>query len=187
MSIAQKLIELRQKKKMTQKELAEQLNVSDKVISRWETGKSLPDVLMMKKISEVLEVSISELYDCVEGTNEPKEETEYRYDTDRIWKYVKYSIVSYVLLIISLLIVLLANWMKDEGNLQNSYILLLLAVITTILSISIEVIGYLGLYHHMKTRDYKEEYLRVMKKHSTICAVLCVISLFLAVMFYVVI
>lgn len=98
---------------MTQKDLAEQLNVSDKVISRWETGKSLPDILMMKKISEVLEVSISELYDCVEEVNEPKEEMEYRYDADRIWRYVKYSIVSYILLVISPLIVLVAR--MDEG------------------------------------------------------------------------
>ena len=184
MSIAQKLIELRQKKKMTQKDLAEQLSVSDKVISRWETGKSLPDILMMKKLSEVLEVSISELYDCVEEVNEPKEEMEYRYDVDRIWRYVRFSFVSYILLVISPLIVLVADWMKDEGNLQNSFILLLLAVITAILAISIEVIEYLGLFYHMKTRDYKEEYLRVMKKHSTICAILCVLSLLLDIILY---
>ncbi|MDE6655609.1 MAG: helix-turn-helix domain-containing protein [Anaeroplasmataceae bacterium] len=186
MSIAQKLIELRQKKKMTQKELAERLNVSDKVISRWETGKSLPDILMMKKLSEVLEVSISELYDCVEGVNEAKEETEYRYDEDRIWNYIKYSIVSYILLLSNPLIVLVAGWMKDEWNLQSSYIFLLIAVITTILAISMEVIAYLGLFHHMKTRVYKEEYLRVMKKHSTICACLCVLSLFLDVILYII-
>lgn len=71
--------------------------------------------------------------------------------------------------------------MKDEENFQNSFILLLIAVITTILAISIEVIGYLGLFYHMKTRDYKEEYLRVMKKHSTICAILCVLSLIIDV------
>ena len=36
--------ELRKEKKLTQKELAEKINVSDKAVSRWETGKGYPDV-----------------------------------------------------------------------------------------------------------------------------------------------
>ena len=39
------------------------MNVSDKVISRWERGVTLPDVEMLKNISDELDISISELYD----------------------------------------------------------------------------------------------------------------------------
>ncbi len=51
----------RRKKSLTQKELAEKLNVTDKAISKWETGKCYPDIEMLEKLSCVLEVSINEL------------------------------------------------------------------------------------------------------------------------------
>lgn len=45
----------------TQQQLAEKLNVSDKVISKWETGRSLPDTSMLTDLAEILEISVSEL------------------------------------------------------------------------------------------------------------------------------
>ena len=45
----------------TQQQLAEKLNVSDKVVSKWETGRSLPDTSMLTNLAEVLEISVSEL------------------------------------------------------------------------------------------------------------------------------
>ncbi len=53
--------ELREKKKITQKELAEKLNVSDKAISKWETEKGLPDIAIIEDLSKVLGISITEL------------------------------------------------------------------------------------------------------------------------------
>lgn len=47
---------------MTQKELAEKLNVSDKTLSRWETGKQIPDALTLSNIARALDLSISEMY-----------------------------------------------------------------------------------------------------------------------------
>lgn len=46
---------------MTQKELSEVLNVSDKAISRWETGKGYPDVSSLMALSEFFSVSVNEL------------------------------------------------------------------------------------------------------------------------------
>ena len=53
--------ELRKEKKLTQKELAEKINVSDKAISRWETGKGYPDVTSLVSLSEYFDVSVNEL------------------------------------------------------------------------------------------------------------------------------
>lgn len=53
--------ELREKNNMTQAELAEQLCVSDKTISKWETGKGYPDVSLLEPIAKVFGVSITEL------------------------------------------------------------------------------------------------------------------------------
>lgn len=55
------IFELRKGKNLTQKELAEKLNVSDKAISRWETGKGFPDVNSLLSLSEFFGVSVNEL------------------------------------------------------------------------------------------------------------------------------
>ena len=53
--------QLREKKKMTQAQLADKIDVSSKTISKWETGKGLPDISLIKPLSEALSVSIIEL------------------------------------------------------------------------------------------------------------------------------
>lgn len=55
------LTEQRKRKGYTQKKLAEKLFVSDKAVSKWERGLSLPDVSLLMPLSELLEVSIVEL------------------------------------------------------------------------------------------------------------------------------
>jgi len=46
---------------MTQNELAEKIGVTDKAVSRWETGKGFPDVSLLPSLAEILGVSISEI------------------------------------------------------------------------------------------------------------------------------
>lgn len=53
--------ELREKQKMTQKELAEKISVSDKTISKWETEKGLPDVAILEELAKALRTSMTEL------------------------------------------------------------------------------------------------------------------------------
>ena len=53
--------ELREKHKLTQSELADKLNVSDKTISKWETGKGYPDITLLEPIAEAFGVSVTEL------------------------------------------------------------------------------------------------------------------------------
>ena len=53
--------ELREKKHFTQAELAEKLCVSDKTVSKWETGKGYPDISLLEPISKVFGVSVTEL------------------------------------------------------------------------------------------------------------------------------
>lgn len=68
---------LRKEKKLTQEELAEKLKVSSKSISRWETGKCMPDISLLIPLSEILGVSVNELItgEYIEDKN-IKEKTE---------------------------------------------------------------------------------------------------------------
>lgn len=56
--------ELRKEKGITQKELAEKLFISDKAVSKWETGHSVPDITLLVPLSEILEVTVTELLEC---------------------------------------------------------------------------------------------------------------------------
>ena len=49
---------LREKKGITQAELAEQIGVSDKAVSKWETAKGLPDITLIEPIAKALGVSV---------------------------------------------------------------------------------------------------------------------------------
>ena len=53
--------ELREKKHLTQAQLAEQLCVSDKTVSKWETGKGYPDISLLEPLAKVLGISVIEL------------------------------------------------------------------------------------------------------------------------------
>ncbi len=55
---AENLATLRKKKGWTQLELAERLNYSDKAVSKWERGESLPDVTILKQIADLFEVTV---------------------------------------------------------------------------------------------------------------------------------
>ena len=52
---------IRKEKKITQKQLAEKLGITDRAISKWENGKSMPDLSLLKPLSECLDITINEL------------------------------------------------------------------------------------------------------------------------------
>ena len=55
------IAELRKEKQLTQSQLAAAIHVSDKAISRWETGRGLPDIDNLEALSDYLDISIAEL------------------------------------------------------------------------------------------------------------------------------
>ena len=56
--IAQNIANLRIGKRMTQLELAETLNYSDKAVSKWERGESLPDIITLKRMADLFGVTV---------------------------------------------------------------------------------------------------------------------------------
>ena len=55
------IAECRKKTNLTQMQLAEKLNITDRAISKWETGKSLPDSSIMLDLCDVLSISVNDL------------------------------------------------------------------------------------------------------------------------------
>ena len=72
--ITGKFIALKRKQKnLTQEQLAQHLNISNKTISKWETGKCMPDYSIIKPLCKELDISISELIEG-EESNQINEE-----------------------------------------------------------------------------------------------------------------
>ena len=101
MKINEVIFKRRKELKMTQKDLADKLNVTDKTVSRWENGTTLPDVEMLKTIAEVLELDIMDFYKDVDTKEINHSE---KYDLSIISKYRTIMIINVVSLIVLLLI-----------------------------------------------------------------------------------
>ena len=109
------ILKLRKKQNMTQKELAEKLNVTDKAVSKWERGDSFPDITLLEPIAKELGVTVSELITGEKDLNDDeiknkieqfaKELKENR--NKKIKKYIKIIsiIILCVILILSMLFV----------------------------------------------------------------------------------
>ena len=62
--------QLRKEQGLTQKELADRLNVTDKAVSKWETGKGFPDVKLLEPLAQALGISLVEL---IRGEKDPRD------------------------------------------------------------------------------------------------------------------
>ena len=60
-TIGEFISKLRKEKNITQQELADKLNVTDRAVSHWENGRRLPDISLLKELGEVFNVTIDEI------------------------------------------------------------------------------------------------------------------------------
>ena len=71
----------RKDKKLTQQDLADLLNVSNRAVSKWETGKNLPETSIMEELCKVLDISITELFNGERALDEKEEIDDKEKDT----------------------------------------------------------------------------------------------------------
>lgn len=185
MFIGEIILQRRKELKMTQKQLAEKLNVTDRTISRWECGVNLPDVEMLKTVAKVLDVDIKYFYEDVK-TNEINEIEEYDYDKIKIYKIN--LIPSFILISVSIIMTLIVKFIMLEisstlglfSNIHSiidyafeSGVINKLVTLMTLLIVSfiITVISY-GLYlknaivfkYFYKEKVFQKAYIDVYKK-----------------------
>ncbi len=80
--IAANIADLRRKNHMTQLDLAEKLNYTDKAISKWERGESIPDILVLKNIADLFGVTVDYLLEEIH----PEPVQEEKHDRDAVKK-----------------------------------------------------------------------------------------------------
>ena len=136
---------LRKEKGWTQKEMASQLGVSDKAISKWETGKSLPDMGTLIPVSELLGITVDELLsgkkrsaDNTEGPgNEPN-----KVIIDYATKIIERTKKTYRLIPVGILVVLVLT-LAIGISILTKYI--------PMVQIDPESMAYLLLIHNLTT------------------------------------
>lgn len=146
--IASFIKEKRKEKGLTQEELAQKLFVTEKAVSRWETGRGTPDISLLVPLSKELNVEVSEILNGEENKKN-KNDVESLIIYNEITKKSKYNfnfkliILLYVFSILTFLIYLRFEY---APNIEVNYFLRLLLVI---IAASLVVIGnktYVGSY-----------------------------------------
>ena len=72
MTLGQRIKKLRNEKGLTQKDLADKYHVTYQAVSKWENGKSKPNIDELKKLADLYDVSINDLIDNIEDTKDVK-------------------------------------------------------------------------------------------------------------------
>ena len=86
---------IRHEKGLTQKDLAEKLNVTDKAVSKWERNIALPDITLLPELANILDISIEELI-----TAKPQKTGNYKkidFFVDLILKTIPLLLAQYLL------------------------------------------------------------------------------------------
>ena len=146
------IAELRKEKKLTQKELAEKINVSDKAVSRWETGKGYPDVTLLVSLSEYFDVSVNELLSgkrlTVENIKETADENLIsvfgQVQKNKKQQNLQVAIYTSILIVVLLPILIIIGKelfvsMATQIQLEN----IISAVISTVVGIVLLIVGLL--------------------------------------------
>ena len=151
MTLAEKLYNLRRKQGLSQEALAEKLDCSRQVISKWENGTTTPDAKMLKKYSELFGVSID--YLIKEEIQEPSSTSSVKKD---IQNKKLLSVLGFILSLIGCLSLILFGvitiFNSDTGDkiAQSSMIVINGTYIAMLISVLFVVFGAIMLIKTMK-------------------------------------
>ena len=117
------IADCRKNKKLTQSQLAEKLNITDKAVSKWERGVSLPDASIMLELCDILDISVNELLNGekieMENDNQKNEQVlleitkELQQKNKTIWKNM--WMILFVSMIGLLAVVSVGSFLIPEG------------------------------------------------------------------------
>ena len=125
----------RKNQKLTQEQLAEKLCITSKAVSKWETGKGLPDASIMKDLCDILKITVNELLsgELINKENYNKILEEYmleiyRQKEEGDKKFLKLEIIVGVIFITYFVFILLTMNFLVEKNIINENIFLFIII-----------------------------------------------------------
>ena len=173
-SIGQFIAALRKANGMTQKQLGERLNVSDKAVSRWERDECAPDLSLIPVIAEIFSVTSDEILrgeranpetakTSADGGKRDKQVT--RLLNDAKTKLSIRSIISAGIAMVGLLAAMICNF-----GFNRAYIGFIVACIFFLIAVICEAIFVKLAFSSVSTDDFESEKLSLCKKMFVKCA-----------------
>ena len=114
--IAENIVELRKENEMTQAQLAEKLNYSDKAVSKWERGESLPDIAVLKSVADIFEVSVDYL---LTSDHESMKHSEKKVSR---WKFRRRAIITGMSVMLVWLVAIVVFFILDTARLDMHWL-----------------------------------------------------------------
>jgi len=150
---------LRMERGITQENLAEQLNVAGRTVSRWETGHNMPDISLLLEIADFYQVEVSELLD---GERSHTENNSMNQVIMKLEQYSKNQLRRLRMIVTSLAIIaglaaLLLQFRFEytaavtKNNFRLEYILVSIIVVASFTVVFI-MSGYIGIFNLLKKR-----------------------------------
>ena len=161
--------EKRKEKKLTQSDLAEKLNITDRAISKWENGNCLPDAGTMPELCKILNISINDLFsgEIVDmKDNEKKleenllEMTKIKEEKDKQLLALEY-VIGYTASITFLILIFIASFIEMETWLRIILIATGLIIFAFGVGYAVKIEQVAGYYecsncHHKYVPTYKK-------------------------------
>ena len=120
-NIGNLISKIRKEKGMTQRELAEKLNVTDRAVSKWERGLCCPDISLLKDLSKILGISISKLV-CGEELSDESINKTIQFTKKNIkQRIIKYFNITLISIMIFLIIFIVLSIFKVEFRYHKKY------------------------------------------------------------------
>ena len=149
--IGEFIAKCRKEKKLTQAQLAERLNITDRAVSKWETGKSMPDSSIMLELCEILGITVNDLLSGEKISMESYEKKAdenlialKRKDENNMTKNAVISLLFSATLLIGIMVCLICN-IAISGNLTWSLIPISSIVFVWVVSFPSIILGKKGI------------------------------------------
>ncbi len=142
----------RKKKNLTQEQLAEQLNVSNKTISKWERGAGYPDIQIIPNLAKILDISIQSLF----NVEDLKPTSIEKYNHSLLTIFKQRMILSFILFIFSPILYLISAFFLESKKLTLiSIILGIIMIMFSILNaVMVSIKNYDSICNHYKNKKY---------------------------------
>jgi len=143
------IAERRKDQELTQKQLAEQLCISDKAVSKWETGRSLPDNALLLDLCAMLSISVNELLSgerLPEGSYQRKAEENMMnlmQETEHEKKMNKRAWLAMTVGAVTLALLLWATIIISQGNVTMYMDMMSLLAILSVTTVALLTAGYM--------------------------------------------
>ena len=178
--IGEFLKRLRSEKELTQEQLAEKIGVSNRTVSRWETGNNLPDIGMLIQLSEFYDIDIREIIDG--GRKSESMNAEMKDTLEKVAEYSEYEkeiIITRMKRnsIIALISLIFVYVIAISTDLPNIFVLVQFAGIVLALGAIAENI----LYATRKKKTISEDGSKLKGKFVWPIVIVCVLALIIII------